>query len=271
MALSTYFNWNTLQTPISEICTTNFHEATPELLAQDHYHHHLFPYSDESFFLRNTFVDPYFDDPYFEPNGFLHPEIYPSQLLLPNCTSSYDPFISLNDIFQTEGCNNTLLPCPKRQKCFHEEQEIEHSQLQELAPPNFLDGFVPNPCSILPPSEELPEEVLFSAVPEFTVPELPQGACVGNANDVQCEKKGSERTISAQSIAARERRRKITEKTQELGKLVPGGPKMNTAEMLHAASKYVKYLQAQVGMLELMNTLKVTVLILATLLVMGNK
>ncbi|KAF8412766.1 hypothetical protein HHK36_000736 [Tetracentron sinense] len=48
------------------------------------------------------------------------------------------------------------------------------------------------------------------------------------------------------------RRRKITEKTQELGKLIPGGNKMNTAEMFQAAFKYVKYLQAQVGLLELM-------------------
>ncbi|KAG5140410.1 hypothetical protein JHK84_034178 [Glycine max] len=44
-------------------------------------------------------------------------------------------------------------------------------------------------------------------------------------------------------------------KIGELEKLVPGGLKMNTAEMLHfVATKYVKFLQAQVGMLELMNT-----------------
>ncbi|PNX82310.1 transcription factor bHLH52-like protein, partial [Trifolium pratense] len=72
---------------------------------------------------------------------------------------------------------------------------------------------------------------------------------------VGCEKKVNEKTISPQSIAARERRRKITEKTQELGKLVPGGSKMNTAEMFNAAANYVKFLQAQVGMLQVMGTL----------------
>jgi dihydroxyacetone kinase len=61
-------------------------------------------------------------------------------------------------------------------------------------------------------------------------------------------------SLSAQSIAARERRRKITEKTQQLGKLIPGGNKMNTAEMFQAASKYVKFLQAQIGILELTGT-----------------
>ncbi|XP_061358414.1 transcription factor bHLH52-like [Gastrolobium bilobum] len=240
MALGTYFNWDTLQTPNSEINT--FHEPTPELALDNYYNNHnhnIFNYSDESLFLSNTLFDPYFD-----PTLFSIPEFYPPQQLL-SCPSSYDPFISL-----TEDYN---FPCPKRQKCLHEEQELVDPSSQELIiPSNF---FVPNyPCSLQ--EEELQE--LFYAVPEFKVPELPQGTtCVGSA-DFQCEKKTNERTISAQSIAARERRRKITEKTQELGKLVPGGPKMNTAEMLHAAAKYVKYLQAQVGMLELMKTLNVT-------------
>lgn len=45
--------------------------------------------------------------------------------------------------------------------------------------------------------------------------------------------------MSAQSMAARQRRRRISEKTQELGKLIPGGQKMNTAEMFEAAFKYI--------------------------------
>ncbi|KAD4585399.1 hypothetical protein E3N88_23000 [Mikania micrantha] len=58
--------------------------------------------------------------------------------------------------------------------------------------------------------------------------------------------------LSAQSMAARVRRRKISEKTSELGKLVPGGHRMTTAEMFQAAFKYIKFLQAQVGVLQLM-------------------
>ncbi|KVH98022.1 transcription factor bHLH83-like [Cynara cardunculus var. scolymus] len=61
--------------------------------------------------------------------------------------------------------------------------------------------------------------------------------------------------LSAQSMAARVRRRKISEKTQELGKLIPGGHKMNTAEMFQAAFKYIKFLQAQVGVLKLMDSI----------------
>ncbi|KAI3945799.1 hypothetical protein MKW98_023073 [Papaver atlanticum] len=67
-------------------------------------------------------------------------------------------------------------------------------------------------------------------------------------------KKSNSGYLSAQSVAARERRRKISEKTQQLGKLVPGGSKLNTAEMFHAAYKYIKFLQAQIGVLEFMGS-----------------
>ncbi|KAI3952649.1 hypothetical protein MKX01_013611 [Papaver californicum] len=58
------------------------------------------------------------------------------------------------------------------------------------------------------------------------------------------------------SVAARERRRKISDKTQQLGKLVPGGSKLNTADMFHAAYKYIKFLQAQIGVLEFMGSIQ---------------
>ncbi|CAN1167193.1 Transcription factor bHLH52 [Linum perenne] len=70
-----------------------------------------------------------------------------------------------------------------------------------------------------------------------------------NLGDDSVKKQSSE--LSAQSIAARKRRRKISEKTQELGKLIPGGNKMNTADMFQAAGKYVKFLQAQLAVLQL--------------------
>ncbi|KAK7324297.1 hypothetical protein VNO77_27830 [Canavalia gladiata] len=232
MSLSTYLNWDTVQIPNSEL---NTHELV----------NHLFPNLDEGFYLSNTLFDNYFDPTY----DFL----YPSEIYLPHHFTSYyehDQVIPTEDY----NLNLSLLPCPKRQKCSYEEQE-QYPSLLEFIPSNFLDGFAMsninnNNCCFLQ-EEEFPREILFPALPEFKVPQ--HGT---NCVDLQCEKMSNERTVSAQSIAARERRRKITEKTQELGKLVPGGPKMNTAEMLHAAAKYVKYLQAQVGMLQLMNTLK---------------
>ncbi|KAL0912865.1 hypothetical protein M5K25_016279 [Dendrobium thyrsiflorum] len=65
-------------------------------------------------------------------------------------------------------------------------------------------------------------------------------------------------SISTQSVAARERRKKISAKTQELGRLIPRGEKMSTADMLVAAHKYVKFLQAEASVLQYMNDQKVS-------------
>ncbi|KAH0456746.1 hypothetical protein IEQ34_014653 [Dendrobium chrysotoxum] len=65
-------------------------------------------------------------------------------------------------------------------------------------------------------------------------------------------------SISPQSVAARERRKKISAKTQELGRLIPRGEKMSTADMLVAAHKYVRFLQAEASVLQYMNDQKVS-------------
>lgn len=234
-ALSTYYNnWDTLQTPNFEISSSFLEEPTPEelaLLAPNYFPHH-FAYSDETFF--NLPNNSYLTD--YPTNNFLYPEINnPSQLLPFTSFHDQQPFISLNEIFPTEHQD---LPCPKRQKF---EQEAMHM-----------------PCNYVVPNYCFQTEDQFSALLQHEVILPPEHSATNFVVGSEFEKKGKEeRTVSAQSVAARERRRKITEKTQELGKLVPGGPKMNTAEMLHAASKYVKFLQAQVQMLQLINTLEV--------------
>lgn len=151
------------------------------------------------------------------PPTFLKPDMFPAQ--------DFEPY-----------------PYPKRQKCSKE------YYYPDLTPP-FSNGFAPNPCSqptFFPGTFATP--VLMFQHPEVI------DSTTRKTSD---EKKVEERSVSAQSIAARERRRKITEKTQELGKLVPGGSKMNTAEMLTAAYNYVKFLQAQMGILEFMGSFQV--------------
>lgn len=97
------------------------------------------------------------------------------------------------------------------------------------------------------PAITMPDQ--FSDITRVASPPLASG------NIINEEKKA----VTAQSRAARQRRKKIAEKTEELGKLVPGGTKMNTAQMFLAASKYVKFLQAQVTMLNLINSLQVRI------------
>ncbi|CAL9206686.1 unnamed protein product [Musa hybrid cultivar] len=95
------------------------------------------------------------------------------------------------------------------------------------------------------PAPELMAELLVAAPP----PARGIPACDG-------DRKLGAGCLSAQTVAARARRKRISEKTQELGRLIPGGNKMNTAEMFQAAYKYVKFLQAQVGILGLMGSIK---------------
>ncbi|CAI0555332.1 unnamed protein product [Linum tenue] len=53
-----------------------------------------------------------------------------------------------------------------------------------------------------------------------------------------------------QSVAARRRRERISERIRILQRLVPGGTKLDTASMLEEAVRYVKYLKRQIRLLE---------------------
>lgn len=253
--VSTHYNYNnsypsqTLQTiDNSETITFQHHEQQQQ----------LFELSQQNYDFSSSFLDEtlFFPSPcnfYSNENNYYYP--CEDELIIDSTFScdQNDGFVSMNDIFPNdENLNNYVnLPCPKRQKLGYE--ETNHHQQQELlnSANYFVDEFIANPFSSSSSTSFEPEAEPFW--------------CSNVVDVVPCEKKVSgERSISTQSIAARERRRKITEKTQELGKLVPSGPKMNTAEMLSAAANYVRFLQAQVGMLQVMETFSKVIKIIIT-------
>ncbi|KAJ7982046.1 Transcription factor [Quillaja saponaria] len=188
----------------------------------------LLNYSNDFGLIHDPITTSFFDSSFYfddlnninHNDIFLYPEIYPSIFPFPSSSQYCDQ----TSFFPTQLDNIVyydpipLAPYPKRQKCLQDNQQ------------QYL-----------------------STMPEFKVPNT---VVVEVENSKKNDHHENFKSVSVQSVAARERRRKITEKTQELGKLVPGGNKMNTAEMLHAASKYVKYLQAQLGILQLMGTLE---------------
>ncbi|KAK4285669.1 hypothetical protein QN277_002337 [Acacia crassicarpa] len=227
--LSSYFNReNSFQTLLNEpemmssYCPF-FHEETPPQLPPP-------DFSESFLFLNdNNANNLLFDDYYSFPAELT----YPSPPL-PQCQTPSLPLSHYNNninIFPVTDDDQTF-QClyPKRRKLSFENN---YHQIPYHSHNHFYDGVDQDNIFTLSSSCLMPEFNNHN----IGVPPLPP----------------VQPPVSPQSVAARKRRKKIAEKTVELGKMVPGGNEMNTADMLVAASKYVKYLQAQVSMLQLMN------------------
>ncbi|XP_044478829.1 uncharacterized protein LOC123205848 [Mangifera indica] len=151
--------------------------------------------------------------------------------------------LSDNFIFPVEDFQLIYQNYSKRQRsCYYGDGlDVDHHDSVAFLPESF-SGCITNVVPPPPPPQPLSE----------FLPDIPPPPLAGFSFGKNSTKKPNSVSLKAQSVAARERRRKITEKTQELGKLIPGSHRLNTAEMFQAASKYVKFLQAQVKLLQLM-------------------
>ncbi|XP_018482309.1 transcription factor bHLH53-like [Raphanus sativus] len=193
----------------------------------------IIPETDSFFFPSQPQLQ--FDQPLFQEEA---PSL--SLLELTHLDSFCDQYLPPQEIF---------LPYPKAET-FEETHNMDSflptSKRQRLCKSSHCNTHNPFPS---PNLDFGPEASIF---PEFRVPDFPLAFEAGRGDQEGTKKP----TLSSQSIAARERRRRIADKTQELTKLIPGGQKLNTAEMFQAAAKYVKFLQSQVGILQMMQTTK---------------
>ncbi|KDP34844.1 hypothetical protein JCGZ_09132 [Jatropha curcas] len=237
----------------------SFYPQTQQEIATEH---QLFACYDSNF----TFSDNSSISSLYEFDDHNNELLYSSDSytnLLPYFSSPSDSVISLSpDIVPLQDFQDSyhLSHYQKRQfeesyhQLYYPKRQKSLDQCHSTVSPSFFDGYVSNPdlAVVLPEfSPEIP--VASLELPKF---EAPASATFNVGRSDTDESNVKKPSVSAQSIAARERRRKITQKTQELGKLIPAGNKMNTAEMLQSAFKYVKFLQAQVKVLQHMESIQ---------------
>ncbi|XP_026395969.1 uncharacterized protein LOC113290594 [Papaver somniferum] len=238
----------------------------------------FFEQEEEDYFYSSTTTStttdanllPYFS--YSSTNDYYGDE--PTMFSTHSSVAPNDGF--MNSGFEDYEFNNTTAPAstyhyPKRQRIsnqhlsstttttttFHAENSISFVNNGAMYYPNSSSNFNYPSCSHY--DHQFPKQsFLLPSVTPSTTSNAGQNYSCGDYNGMSSTnaKKSKSGYLSSQSVAARERRRKISEKTQQLGKLIPGGSKMNTAEMFHAAYKYIKFLRAQIGVLEFMGSIQ---------------